>query len=235
MSKSKGDTVTAADLLKILPPEIVWFFILRYAPSKLLFFDQGPTLMKLFDEFAQLVGKSEKDVHEQKLVQLCTYGISDLTVSRIPFSHLVASYQAALRDPLKTLDIIRRTEHSQVVDEDEAIILREIKYIDNWLDSWAPEEVRFSLSDSIATDLSVDDKNYLLALANKISTAPKDADGGWFHQAMYDLKDEFSLKPAEMFGLVYKVLIGKSSGPRAGWFLSILPRDWLIDRLKLKY
>ena len=30
-----------------------------------------------------------------------------------------------------------------------------------------------------------------------------------------------------MFAALYKALIGKTSGPRAGWFLSILPRDWL--------
>jgi lysyl-tRNA synthetase class I len=29
------------------------------------------------------------------------------------------------------------------------------------------------------------------------------------------------------------VLIDKTSGPRAGWFLSILPRDWLVARLQL--
>jgi lysyl-tRNA synthetase class I len=37
-----------------------------------------------------------------------------------------------------------------------------------------------------------------------------------------------------MFGALYRLLINKSSGPRAGWFLSILPRDWLLDRLNLK-
>lgn len=234
MSKSKGDTVTAAELLKILPPEIVWFFILRYAPNKLLFFDQGPTLMKLFDDFAELAAKQIKDENEQKLFELCTYGLSELTVSKIPFSHLVASYQAALHDPQKTLQIIRRTEHSQTVAEDEEIIIRELKYIENWLKNWAPDEIRFSLLDEPPLDLSIDEKQFLNSLADKIKLAPKHADGAWYHQAIYDLRDNFNFKPQELFSVVYKVLIGKTSGPRAGWFLSILPQDWLVDRFNLK-
>jgi lysyl-tRNA synthetase class I len=37
-----------------------------------------------------------------------------------------------------------------------------------------------------------------------------------------------------MFTTLYRALIGQTSGPRAGWFLSILPREWLVKRLSLK-
>ena len=63
--------------------------------------------------------------------------------------------------------------------------------------------------------------------------APAEADGNWFHQAIYTYKESGLLPPRELFTTIYRVLIGKDSGPRAGWFLSILPRDWLIDRLRL--
>ena len=42
------------------------------------------------------------------------------------------------------------------------------------------------------------------------------------------------MSPKQLFGVLYKVLIGQEHGPRAGWFLSILPRDWLIKRLNLE-
>ena len=71
-------------------------------------------------------------------------------------------------------------------------------------------------------------------LADKISTAPKAADGEWFHKTIYGLAEELNLAPKEVFAALYKALIGKTSGPRAGWFLSILPRDWLIARLRLE-
>jgi lysyl-tRNA synthetase class 1 len=51
---------------------------------------------------------------------------------------------------------------------------------------------------------------------------------------VYALKDELGMAPKEMFTTLYRALIGKTSGPRAGWFLSMLPRDWLVKRLKLE-
>ncbi len=85
MSKSKGDTITAAELLKLLPPEIVWYFILRFSPDKLLFFDEGQTLMKLFDDFAELMAKPDKSVSEQQLATKCVKGMLLTVRSTSPF------------------------------------------------------------------------------------------------------------------------------------------------------
>ncbi len=159
----------------------------------------------------------------------------DSVVSSVPFSHLVASYQSVLRDPAKTLDIISRTEHSSAVKDEEQIILAEVKFIDSWLDNWAPEDIKFSL-DNLANPSEFNDqeKEFLKALAEKIESAPKTTDGEWFHKAIYEFKDTTELEPKQLFGAIYKALIGKTSGPRAGWFLSILPRETLISSLRFQ-
>jgi lysyl-tRNA synthetase class 1 len=233
MSKSAGDTVTASDLLQVLPPELVWFFVIRFAPEKQLFFDQGPTLMRLFDEFGELLAKPDKSPQEEQLLELCLKGVTQPTISRIPFTHLVASYQAALRDPEATLDVIRRTEHAQTVEEDGQIIRTELQYIDAWLDIHAPDEVKFTVIEkpdfSKLTDIQT---KYLADLADKISQAPADADGEWFHKTIYAFKESGQVDQKTLFTTLYQVLIGKDAGPRAGWFLSSLPRDWLIARLR---
>lgn len=235
MSKSAGDTVMAAELLEMLPAEVVWFFTLRYSPDKQLFFDEGPTLMRLVDEFGELLAKRAKTDADKQLIDRCLHGVDRPTVSRVPFSHLVASYQAALKDTDKTLEIIRRTEHADVVGQDAEVIKAELKFIDTWLEKWAPEELKFSLSDSVdAGQFNDTQKQFLSQLADKIEKAPEDAGGDWFHKAVYEFKDSAGLEPKELFQTLYKVLIGKTSGPRAGWFLSILPHDWLIKRLRLE-
>jgi len=234
MSKSAGDVITADDLLEMLPAEVVWFFILRYPPDKLLFFDEGPTLMRLVDEFAELLAKPDKTPGDEQLIDICLHGLDKPTVSRVPFSHLVASYQAALRDIDKTLEIIRRTEHAATVDEDADIIRAELKFIDNWLNKSAPDDLKFELLASIdAAGFDDQQRQFLQALAAKVEQAPAEADGGWFHTAIYDLKTD-ELPPQKLFTTLYQALIGQASGPRAGWFLSILPRDWLIKRLRLE-
>jgi len=71
-------------------------------------------------------------------------------------------------------------------------------------------------------------------LADKIADAPAGADGEWFHKTIYAFKEPTNMQPKELFQTLYQALIGKDSGPRAGWFLSILPREWLISRLRLQ-
>jgi len=235
MSKSAGDTVTAAELLTMMPAEVVWFFILRYAPDKLLFFDTADTLIRLFDEFSELLSKPDKTEDEQHLLELCLEGVQSQTISRIPFTHLVASYQASLKDAAKTLDVIKRTEHAETAQADSEIIKAELRFIDQWLERQAPDDVKFSLSDkAVQTDYSQAEQTFFTKLADLIADAPADADGAWFHDAIYSLKDESGLAPKELFQALYRLIINKTSGPRAGWFLSILPRDWLIDRLRFK-
>lgn len=235
MSKSAGGTITASELLDILPSEIVRYFIFRAAPDKLLFFDEGETLMRLFDDFAALLANPEKTESDEQLIALCMHGVENQTVSNIPFTHLVASYQASLKDADRTIEVIKRTEHAETADRDAEIIKRELQFIDAWLDKRAPEDVTFALTETIdASDFTDQQQSFLKKLGEKVATAPEDADGAWFHDATYELKDELGLAPKEMFTTLYRALIGKTSGPRAGWFLSILPRDWLIERLQLR-
>jgi lysyl-tRNA synthetase class 1 len=234
MSKSAGDTITAADLLTILPPELVWYFVIRYSPDKLLFFDTGDTLARLFDEFAELLAKPEKSENEKQLIELCLQGVETPTVSRVPFTHLVASYQASLRNAEQTMAVISRTEHADVVEQDTETIKAELRFIDTWLDREAPEEVKFALRDSVqASDFTDAEQTFFKALADKIASAPIDAEGTWFHDAIYQFKTD-EMGPKQLFQALYRLIIGKDSGPRAGWFLSILPRDWLVARLRME-
>ncbi len=235
MSKSAGDTLTAVDLLKILPPELIWYFILRFPPSKLLFFDTGETLIKLFDEFSALLAKDEKTEEEKQLIELCMVGIEQPTVSRVPFTHLQVSYQSSLRDEAKTIDVIERTEYARAAREDADIVSRELAFIDNWLNEWADEDSVFTVQQTVDLNTFSDQqKKYFSRLAAIIEQAPDDADGEWFHKAVYGLRDEVNMQPKELFQSLYQLIIAKDSGPRAGWFLSTLNRDWLIARLKLE-
>lgn len=235
MSASRGTGLDAEEGATIMPPEVVRFFILRAAPAKRLYFDPINGVVQLMDEFAALAAKPDRTESEEQLLYLCTKGQERKTVSRVPFSHLVASYQASLKDADKTLEVIKRTEHSEAADADADIIRNELGFIDAWLEKRAPEDIKFALAEKIdVTAFSDKEREFLKALGDKTATAPVDADGAWFHEAIYELKESMGLQPKEMFTTLYKALINKTSGPRAGWFLSILPRDWLIRRLHLE-
>lgn len=235
MSASKGTGLDAEEGSTIMPPEVVRYFILRAAPSKRLYFDPINGVVQLMDEFAAFAAKPDRTESEEQLLYVCTHDQDRKTVSRVPFSHLVASYQASLKDADKTLEVIKRTEHARAAEEDAEIIKNELKFIDSWLQKRAPEDVKFALAEGVdAGKFTEQEREFLQRLGDKIAAAPADADGAWFHTAIYELKDELSIQPKEMFTALYRVLIAKTSGPRAGWFLSLLPRDWLISRLRLE-
>lgn len=235
MSASKGNGILINEVINVLPAEISRFFILRSSAEKALFFDPENGVTRLVDEFAELLSKTERSESEDQLLYLCLNNIKNTTISRVPFSHLVASYQAALKDEEKTLEIIKRTEYKEVVEQEAHKIIDELHYIDQWLKNWAPEDVKFELQAQINPgEFSEEEKDYFAKLAEKIEIGPKDADGEWFHKAIYDFKDSINIPPKNLFISLYRLIIGKDSGPRAGWFLSILPREWLLARLKLE-
>ena len=235
MSASKGTGLDAEEGSSIMPPEVVRYFILRSPPLKRLYFDPVHGVVQLMDEYAALTAKPDQTDSEKQLLYICTRGIEKKTVSRVPFSHLVASYQAALKDVDKTIEIIGRTEHGDLAREEAGIIREELKFIDEWLERRAPEDVKFALQEHAnASEFSEQEQGFFEQLASKLANAPADADGSWFHNTIYELKDSSGLLPKELFQALYRLIIGKNSGPRAGWFLSILPRDWLLARLNFK-
>jgi len=232
MSASKGTAISAPEAAQIMPPEVLRYFILRAPINTIIRFDPAEGVVKLIDEYAELLAKTDRSEFEEQLLNASRRGVDSKTVSRVPFSHLVASYQASLKNPEETLKVIERTEHGAAAREDAVIIKQELKFIDEWLRLRAPEDVRFALVEHVdPSQFNPEEKAFLKALGQKVSAAPKDADGAYFHQAIYDLKDQVGLQPQQMFSALYRALIGKNSGPRAGWFLSILPRDWLAQRL----
>jgi lysyl-tRNA synthetase class 1 len=235
MSASKGTAISSTEGLQLIPAEVLRYFVLRSALNKPLYFDPVNGVVQLMDEFALLAAKPEKSESEEQLLYICSRGIDEKTVSRVPFSHLVASYQAALKDANKTLVIIGRTEYADVAVEDADIIRAELKFIDQWLKLRAPEDVKFDLKETIDdSDFTEQETIFFKLLGDKIAEAPADADGAWFHNAIYECKDTTGLEPKTMFSALYRLLIGKTHGPRAGWFLSILPHEWLVKRLHLE-
>ncbi len=235
MSASKGTGLDAVEGASLMPPEVVRYFVLGAPPLKRLYFDPVNGVVQLMDEFAAFAAKTDRTESEEQLLYIATRGLDKKTVSRVPFSHLVASYQAALKDADKTLEIIERTEYAEVAREDAEIIRAELKFIDEWLKRRAPEEVKFELKETIDdSDFTEQETIFFKLLGDKITEAPADADGAWFHNAIYECKDTTGLEPKTMFSALYRLIIGKTHGPRAGWFLSILPRDWLIKRLHLE-
>jgi lysyl-tRNA synthetase, class I len=82
-------------------------------------------------------------------------------------------------------------------------------------------------------ELSPGQKAGLAKLADAIE-AGKGLDGQGMHDGIYAAAEAAGLKPAQLFQAIYRVILAKDSGPKAGWFLASLDPAWLVSRLRLK-
>ncbi|HEY0220708.1 MAG TPA: hypothetical protein VGC58_00615, partial [Candidatus Paceibacterota bacterium] len=108
------------------------------------------------------------------------------------------------------------------------------KYALKWLSIYAPEDYKFELKKELpdlAKNFSALQKQALSEVLNFMESE-KDLDGQKFHSKLHEIKTNLAIEPKDFFSAIYLSILGKDSGPKAGWFLSVLPRDFLMGRLK---
>lgn len=229
MSSSKGNGVTPKEALEIMPAEVLRYFIVRSRPEKKLYFDPGLGLYNLIDEFA---AAGRDDAHEfRDAYNFAVDGQVAQIISSVPFSHLVSVYQAALGKVAQVMEILERTGYGEAVAAEGTVIKRELEFVQNWLAKYAPDSVKFTVQDELPkVELTRDQVEFLQQLAVKIA-AEADLTGQGMHDLIYAVTEETGINKAAAFKAIYWVILGKDAGPKAGWFLASLERDWLVERL----
>jgi len=236
MSSSKNNLVTPEQAFKIVPPELIRYFYARYPGKKRIDFDPGIGLIRMMDEYSQVdYAVRNGQGHEfEPAYKIANANTSKHSTSSVPYSHLVNLYQAALGDGQEVLKLLSKSGYEDQVKKQKAEILNELKYVENWLAEWAPEEVKFEIQEALPKiELSEVQTQFLADLAGGIAKAKKSSDGQYYHALIHEVRQKHNLSPGEAFKTVYSVLLGKESGPKAGWFLSILDKDFLLKRFRL--
>jgi lysyl-tRNA synthetase class 1 len=131
--------------------------------------------------------------------------------------------------------VLSRTGYEKQARDEQDQIQAELIFVKNWLEKYAPDELKFtvqpSLPDAALTDAQ---RSFLTILASQLSAQTGEISGQAMHELIYAAKDQENLSPKEAFQALYRVILGKDYGPKAGWFLASLDRDWLIRRLTLE-
>lgn len=233
MSSSLGNLVTITDALKIIPPEILRYFTYKSRPERQLAFDTGLGLYGLVDEYAKTETESlagQKPEYERAW-QVARLEGERHTVSRVPFSHLVTSWQAARGDKAGVFDILERSGFGEEVKTQSEVLIRQLRYVASWLADFAPEQVKFTVQEDLPQiEFTTEQKDFLDQLATTFEKG--DLTAQIIHDAVYETAVAANLKPAEAFKLIYQLFLSKDSGPKLGFFLSTLDKDFVLGRLK---
>lgn len=235
MSSSLGNLITLYEALEFIPPEILRYFTFKSRPDRQLNFDPEIGLYNLMDEYAKTESATlaGEEPEFKRSWQIASLTGGDHVISSVPFSHMVTVYQTANGNMGTILELLKRTGHQQAVSKQESAIKKELSYIDRWLEKFAPEKVKFNILKQVPKlKLSDTQENFIAILATKLESS--DMNPEIIHNSVYETSLESDLKPAEAFKTIYELFIGKQYGPKIGFFLSCLKKEFVVDRLRLQ-
>jgi len=249
MSTSKGIGMYAKDLIELLPPEVARFLILRtHYNSAILFDPNDDTVPDLYDEFDRCGknyymkedeatfdakgNKIDKDIDASKYFESAIIRDHFKTTNFLPrFRTLSVLIQ------MPSIDIYEwaKTEKGAELTESEKTILDErIAFANIWLKSYAPEKYLFRFSENIpegTKDLTDAQKAFLKSVSEMLQTIyaqDKTADELQFD--IYELTKKMVIPSKDAFKAIYISLIGKDSGPKAGWLIKDIGYANVVER-----
>jgi lysyl-tRNA synthetase class 1 len=224
MSSSKGNVLSISRMLEVVPPQALRYLVLREKPQRTIDFDPGLPLLQLVDEVddATAAGRDERALELSRAGGFRPVGV--------PFKHLVIAAQAAGFDAARTVEILARTGFAGV---DPAAVRERMGHARRWLESFAPEDVRFVVQPSVppqARELTPAQRRFLGRLAERLEEG---LDGQAVHERIYEVAAEIGdARPADLFQAIYLSLLGKPRGPRAGWFVALLGAAFCAARFR---
>lgn len=239
MSSSKGNAIAAVKATEILPPHIVRLLLLRTPINRQIDFEpSGDSIPILFDTYDKLAEKYWSGVRDDDSQVFKFIHLPDERAD-LPERYLSRFSQVAFLVQMPHMDIydeVAKMKESELTDIDVAELDERVVYAKRWLKEYADEKFIFKLQQTIpeaAASLTEAQQKALKLLADKIELL-QTIDGQILHELIHEVKAESGLTPKEFFSAIYTVFLGKDSGPKVGWFLSTLTKDFLIKRLRLE-
>lgn len=240
MHSSKGTALSAEELLKMTPPEVLRFLMMKQQPTKHIMFDPGFGLLSLVDEFDQFenvyFGVEEKIRGMKDLTATYElsqpYSIPKRLPVHIPYRHLVTLVQIGETwDAIKSILLRTQQLTEDLSSEDEQRLRQRVDHALYWLSNFAPESLRFTVQQKLPK-LRLD-KGQQMFLSILIGVLPAISwDPEAIHNAIYDATEEVNISIKTSFKTIYQLFLAKDKGPRVGYFLSMLDKGFVLDRCK---
>jgi len=240
MHSSKGTALSSEEMLNMTPPEVLRFLLMNNQPGKHLMFDSGLGLLNLVDEYDKqervYFGKEEAAKGMKDLKK--TYELSqprDIQKTipyQLPYRHLVTLIQIG-ENWNEVKKILLRTGQipKDLNKQDEERLKQRTEHARYWLDNFAPDMVKFEVKKKLPkVNLDKEQKKFLLSLSEKISSINWEAED--IHNLIYDISEKEKIPIKTAFTTIYQIILGQEKGPRAGYFLSNLDKDFVVKRIK---
>ncbi len=224
MSSSRGNVLSVAELIEMVPPEVLRYFVIKARPSRRIVFDPGLPLLRLVDEVddASARGRDDRALELSRAAGFRPVGV--------PFHHLVLVAQVAGFDPDRVMELLARGGYR---DLDREAIAERLAMARRWLDRFAPEDVRVEVPDELpqkARELSPGQKAFLDRLAERLPALSGAGEIGAVIRELANAEDGPGTRAA--YQAIYAALLGRDRGPRAAEFIATLGPERAAARFR---
>ncbi len=234
MSSSKGRGSTAKDMADLFPPEVFRLILLGKEPMQQIDVDpEGDSVPRMYDWYDELAEKVRQGVADDqtRLYALCQRPERQ---AEIPAPWMMRFREVAFIAQMPHLNLRVEAEAvkgSALTADEDRLLAERAEYAKFWLSTYAPDEFKYVLQETMpAVELSETQKKALTVLHDFMAEAPRT--GEELHLKLHEMKTEVPIEPKELFSALYRIFLGRTSGPKAGWFLSVLPSEIALARLK---
>lgn len=238
MSSSKARGASAAEVADMLPEELLRFLMVRNRPERHIDFDPAggtmPRLFDFFDESVEIVyGRKQSDVADE-IKKALHFSVIKSEHGKDYFRPRFSRTAFLIQMPqLDFLEEVKKLKGKALTVEEKDEAQHRAQYARKWLADYASENDKFEVQQKLpqsAKSLSEEQKKFLAAIAALLEE--KNWQGEELHAAIHELKKKSPLSASQAFQAIYIALLGKPSGPQAGWFLEALPKDFVIQRFR---
>lgn len=218
MSSSKGIGSSSKEMLEILPPEILRFLMVKTKYNQAINFDpSGDTIPKLFDDY-QKTAEAYLNKTNEDLARI--FELSQIDKVKIP-----PSVRFSVLAQWVQMPNMEETIKKEGLEE-------WAKYARIWVERFAPDSEKFAVQKDIpdqAKNLSEKQKQFLKKLAAELDRELTAED---FQKNLFEWAKEMGASSKDAFTAIYTSLIGKDHGPKAGWFVLSLNKEFVKKRFE---
>ncbi len=249
ISSSLGNVIDLETALEVYQPEIVRYLFASTRPNSEFAISFDLDVIKIYEDYDRCervyygvdVIKEAKAQKERRIYELSQVEPLGRSMSgeglpaanempmQLPFRHLcnmllinAGNIEAAL-DSFEGL----LPEHRERARVRAACAW-------NWIGQYAPEDFRFSLKtgDEKPVELSQQELAAVQAVAAEVEQNFASHDEKSLQNALYTAARDTGIEPAELFTVMYRILIGKDAGPRLGGFIGTIGAERFLQILK---
>ena len=233
MSSSKGSGSTAEEMSQLFPTTVFRLALIGKDINQQIEVDPaGDSVPRMYDWHDELALNVRNGISDDfsRLYEL-TYPIEDRAGEDAPW--MLRFSQVAFIAQMPHIHLLEEAESQKggaLTDEESALLEERKQYALFWLHTYATDEHKFILQESVPAGLTLtSSQKAALGLLSEYMSEQRSGED--IHAVLHGLKTEVPIPPKELFSAIYKVFLNRDSGPKAGWFLSVLPQEYVHKML----